>query len=103
MKTFAFSCFLALSFSLSAIEVPPAFKQGIYQNKETKKEINAKKLPKEVTFDITKNYNGAKILKAYERYRGEEMIGYIVEIEKVDKKWTLTYDDKGNPENKVTP
>lgn len=73
------------------------------QAKETKKEINVKKLPKEVTLDITENQNGATILKAYETYIDGEKNGYEVEIKKGNREATLTYDLKGNPVNRITP
>jgi hypothetical protein len=73
------------------------------QAEETKKEINVKKLPKEITLDITENHNGATILKAYETFVDGEKTGYLVEIKKVNREATLTYDIKGNPVNRVTP
>lgn len=76
---------------------------NVWQAKETLKEINAKNLPEEVTFDITENHNGATIVKAYETYIDGKKTGYRVEIKKVNREASLTYDLKGNPVNRITP
>lgn len=102
---FTFTLVAFFATSLLAISVKDVIKTSatFEQAKETKEEINVKKLPKEVTFDITKNYNGAEILKAYKTYIDGEFTGYLVEAKKGDRKWSITYDEKGNAKNKVTP
>mgnify|MGYP006929321664 CR=1 FL=1 len=73
------------------------------QNEDEKKEISAKELPKEVKMDILDNYHAAEITKAYKTMNGSKHTGYMVEIKKGPKEWTVTYDAKGNPENKINP
>lgn len=73
------------------------------QKEPEKKEISASKLPEEARFDITDNYHGAQITKVYRLYINNEPIGYLVSAQKGDKKWSLKYDNKGNPVNKVNP
>ncbi len=98
---------LVAFFTTSTLSMSASFTtktaKTVEQEKETKEEINVKKLPKEVTFDITKNYNGAEILEAYKTYVDGDFTGYLVEAKKGDRKWSITYDAKGNPKNKVTP
>ncbi|MEQ9262109.1 MAG: hypothetical protein RLP14_03000 [Owenweeksia sp.] len=73
------------------------------QNEDDKTEINAKELPKEVKMDILDNYHAAEIIKAYKTTNGGKHTGYMVEIKKGPKEWTVTYDKNGNPENKINP
>jgi hypothetical protein len=84
--------------------VQVSLSKSVYeQPKETKTEVNIKKLPKEVRLDITKSYNGAEITKAYKTFVDGEHTGYLVEAKKGKQTWEVQYDLEGNPENRVTP
>ncbi|HBF20373.1 MAG: hypothetical protein CMI36_10160 [Owenweeksia sp.] len=97
MLTLGMATITTLGFALS--ETPATYEQ----KDDDKVEINAKELPKEVKMDILDNYHAAEIVKAYKTTNGGKLTGYVVEIKKGPKEWTVTYDKDGNPENKINP
>ncbi|MGB0176659.1 MAG: hypothetical protein ACPF9D_05815 [Owenweeksia sp.] len=99
MATLSLATVTTFGFALSEATAAPL----IEQNKDDKTEINAKELPKEVKMDILDNYHAAEIVKAYKSTNGGKLTGYIVEIKKGPKEWTVTYDKDGNPDNKINP
>lgn len=95
--------YISLLFTVFTLGATYAAIPKTYQKEPDKKEISASKLPEEARFDITDNYHGAQITKVYRLYVNNEPIGYLVSAQKGENKWSLKYDNKGNPVNKVNP
>lgn len=95
------------SFSISEVTARDSFNPATFmaddQSDERKEEINPRDLPEEARMDIVDNYHNAKILKAYKLLRNGKFVGYLVDVQKGPKNWTIKYDVDGNPLNKINP
>jgi len=77
--------------------------EDVDSDPRNKTEISAQELPAEVRRDITDNYHNPQILQAYRFTSEGEEAGFLVEVKKGTKKWTIEFDKDGNALNKVNP
>lgn len=114
MKKYILSIFVIFTFGLSSAFAQSENSQqkqsdesssyeDVDSDPRTKSEISAQELPAEVRRDITDNYHNPQILSAYRFTNEGEEAGYLVEVKKGTKKWTIEFDKDGNALNKVNP
>ncbi len=68
-----------------------------------KRSIPPRELPAEARRDIIDNYHNPEILRVFKLVDGQKTTGYLVEVKKGPKKWTIEFDDRGNSVNKINP
>ncbi len=66
-------------------------------------EITYESLPEEAQNDITNRYHAPEVLNVWKTMDDGKFSSYVVEVEKPGKRWTVEYDEKGNPLNTIMP